>query len=184
MTRDPALALVSALYRDRGGVAVVYYPEMSDRTWMVKDVQSLLPPIPAPVITQTLFDCLDSPNAPCLLVPRNEAETVMELDGSRELFIATGRTQPVVLFLLRDGDGAKALKRAPSIASWLRGSDPDPELLAEEFGTSVDEFQKAHQQTPSGWIRQWREDGCASDPETLAIAYLALAIAGVEPNDV
>ena len=60
----------------------------------------------------------------------------------------------MVLFLLRDGDGRRALaKEAPSLWSWATGSDSDPEALAEiDPAAERAAFEAQHGVTPEDWV--------------------------------
>jgi hypothetical protein len=110
-----------------------------------------------------------------LLVPSDEPAVVEELEGRRDQLLADPpRTQPVILFLLRDGDGQVALAKAPSLSSWVRGSDVDPDQIAEVDVTAERaRFQAEVGQSVEDWLAAWRAGAIPRDGETFARAYWA-----------
>ena len=156
---------MNAVGRDSGGVAVVYCPDLSLREWLVNQVESLAPSAAAPLQVEDVEGALQHPTRLALLVPSNEREAVLDLDASRDRMLEPGRSQPIVLFLLRDGDGARALAiEAPSLRSWIAGSDADPEKLAEVDVTAERAaFASEHGETPEAWLARWR---AGAIPET------------------
>ena len=120
--REPMQALLGAIERDEGGIAVVWCPDMGLREWLVGEVESLVPTATQPFRASTVEEALVLPNRMALLIPDNEEEVVLDLDGSRDRLRneENPRTQPIVLFLLRNGDGQRALaEKAISLASWI-----------------------------------------------------------------
>jgi len=80
----------------------------------------------------------------------------------------------VVLFLLRDGDGRIALANAPSLSSWVRGSDVDPDRVAEVDVTSERaRFDTEMGQSVEDWLAAWRAGAIPRNGETFARAYWA-----------
>lgn len=115
--------------------------------------------LPHPLVRALLCEALDHPDRLALYLPVDEREAVEELDGCRERLRARGPF-PLVLFLMRDGAGQRALAEAPGLASWVRGSDPDPELLAEIDPTAERAaFVEATGSAPEEWLARWRRDG-------------------------
>jgi hypothetical protein len=126
---NPAEVLSNALI---GGapVVAVYFPDFGLRENIVEEVETTLPPTQPTRQVSSLKEALKSdPNHVVLFDPVDEAATLEELEAMREQLV--GRNQPIVLFLLREGPGAKRLPDLPSLSSWIRGNEVDPEQLAE-----------------------------------------------------
>ena len=124
---NPVASIANAIQRDGGdGIVVVYYPDFGTRDWLLDEVESIAG-AEISVRTDSVAEARRRSDALVLLTPVNERAAVEELDGTRDQFLEPRRKHPVVVFLLRDGEGARALREAPSLASWIRGSDPDPE---------------------------------------------------------
>lgn len=171
---NPVASIANALDRDGGdNIVVVYYPDLGVRDWLVDEVESIAG-ADASVRTESVRDAHQHPEALVLLRPSNERAVVEELDGMRDQFLEPKRAHPVVLFLLRDGDGARALREAPSLASWVRGSDPDPERLAE---VDVEAERRAFEQeagtTPEEWLARWRANEIPMETRTVVLSYRA-----------
>jgi hypothetical protein len=80
----------------------------------------------------------------------------------------------VVLFLLRNGDGSVALAKAPSLSSWVRGSDVDPDRLAEvDVTTDRSRFEAEVARSVEDWLADWRAGRIPRDGATFARAYWA-----------
>lgn len=172
--RSAIESLLNAIDRETGGVAVVRCPDFGLRDWLVEQVESL---VSASAQAHRVADAeaaLREPNRLALLVPNNEREVVLDLDGSRDRILEDHpRTQPIVLFLLRDGDGELALAReAPSLRSWVSGSDADPEAIAE---VDVDQerraFEARHGVSPEAWLVRWRDEDLPMTATNFRTAY-------------
>jgi len=154
--RDPIQALMTAMERDLGGVAVVWCPDLGLREWLVGEVESLAPAGSDPAVVDGVEAALAQPKRLMLLVPGNDREVVLDLDASRDRLRSEDapRTQPIVLFLLRNGDGEKALAtEAISLASWVSGSDADPDALAQVDARAEREaFEHEVGTTPEEWL--------------------------------
>lgn len=175
--RDPTTSLVNAIQRDSGGFAVVFYPDLGLREWLAKEVESLLPDDVPRVRASTAEEALAAPDRAVLLIPIDEASVVEDLDALRDQFLFPQRQHPVVVFLLRDGDGQRALSRAPSFASLIRGSDPDPEMLAElDVDGERVAFLNTTGESPEAWLRRWRAGDIPTDPVSLSVAYRAMLL--------
>jgi hypothetical protein len=174
--RDPVETIISAIERDRGGIAIIWCPDFGLREWLVGEVESVAPIGSNPVRTDRLEEALAVPASLVLLVPRNERDLVLSLDGLRDQLLE--RTQPIVLFLLRDGDGRRALaEEAPSLAQWVRGSDADPEAVAQiDVNAERDAFVRALGKTPEDWLSAWRAGVDRHTSENLRTAYRAMLI--------
>lgn len=164
--RNAIESMLNAVDRDPGGVAVVLCPDFGLREWLVEQLESLVPEEARSMRVSDVEAALGEPTRLVLLIPEDERVAVRDLDGSRDMILeAPGRSQPIVLFLLRDGDGERALaSEAPSLRSWISGSDVDPEALAEvDVPKERAAFEAEHGMTPEAWLAQWRS---AELPET------------------
>lgn len=172
--RDPVLSTLMALERARGGIAVMWVDELDRREWVVGEVDSLVPASAHPVRAQDVESALAEPTRVVLLVPDNEREVVLGLDGSRERLL--DRTQPVVLFLMRDGEGQQALAaEAPSLASWVGGRDVDVEDIAEiDPKVEREAFQAEHGCSPEQWLVGWRSGSVLRTNENYGTAFRAM----------
>lgn len=171
---DPAAAIASAIARDGGdGIAVIYYPDLGLRDWLVAEVETIANVEPVARV-DSVEAALARPDALVLLLPQDEQAAVGELDGARDRLLEPRRAFPVVLFLLREGNGAKALREAPSLASWIRGSDPDPERLAEiDEETERRAFREETGTTPEEWLKTWRAGELRRDARGFSLTYRA-----------
>jgi len=177
--RDPVQAMLNAIERDKGGVAVIWcLPDLGLRDWLVGEVESIVAADTAPIHVQDLEAALVEPSRLALLVPKDEREAVLDLDANRERLIETQRTQPIVLFLLRGGDGQRLLAAQPvSLASWIEGSDADPDELAQVDPRAEREaFQRDLGATPEGWLEGWREGSVPRTSENFRTAYRAMLL--------
>jgi hypothetical protein len=171
---NPVASIANAIQRDGGdGIVIIYYPDLGVRDWLVNEVESIAD-AKSFVRTGSVAEALRHPEALVLLLPGNEGAAVEELDGVRDQFLEPRRAYPVVLFLLRDGNGTRALRGAPSLASWVRGSDPDPELLAEvDVEAERRDFESATGASPEAWLERWRAKEIPMDARTLMLSYRA-----------
>lgn len=177
--REPTFAVLNALERDAGGLALIWCPDLDLREWLVRDISSYLPVGLRPVQVATVAEALALPDELVFLVPRDEAGTVDDLEGSRDRVFDPDqpRTQPIVLFLLNGGDGQRVLANAPGLKSWLRGNDVDPEERAEiDEDTERQLFEQQTGQTPEGWLAAWRRGAHPHDDEHYECAYRALLL--------
>ncbi len=172
---NPTQVLISAIERDLGGVAVVWCPDLGLRDWLVDEVAGLAGPTAAPFRTASVDEAIKTPHRTALLVPNDERAVVEELEGRRDQLLANPpRTQPVILFLLRDGDGRVALAKAPSLSSWVRGSDVDPDRIAEvDVKADRARFEVEVGRSVEDWLADWRAGTIAHDGQSFARAYWA-----------
>lgn len=172
---NPTQALISAIERDLGGVAIVWCPDLGLRNRLVDEVAGLSPLGASPLRTDSVEEAIRTPHRLVLLVPTDEQAVVEELDGRRDQLLADpARTQPVILFLLRDGDGRIALAKAPSLSGWVRGSDVDPDRISEvDAATERARFQHETGRSVEDWLVAWRAGEIARHGETVAHAYWA-----------
>ncbi len=178
--RNAVESLLNAIDRDPGGVAIVLFPDFGLRDWLVEQVEGLLPENANAVRLSDVEAALAEPSRLVLLIPKDERDAVLALDGSRDRILQEPeRSQPIVLFLLRDGDGQRTLAtNAPSLRSWVSGSDADPEKLAEiDVPRERVAFERAHGVTPEAWLAQWRSGALPQSGEDYRTAFDALLIA-------
>lgn len=171
---NPTQALLSAIERDQGGVAVIWYPDLGLREWLVDEVAGLAELGAEPLRTDSVHEAIHTPHRMVLLVPIDERAAVDELEGSRDQLLAPPRAQPVVVFLLRDGDGRVALANAPGLSSWVRGSDVDPDRIAAvDVAADRVRFQAEVGRRVEDWLTDWRAGKIPRNGETFARAYWA-----------
>jgi hypothetical protein len=172
---NPTQALISAIERDIGGVAVVWCPDLGLRDWLVDEVAGLAGPTAAPFRTASVDEAINAPDRMALLIPMDEHAVVEELEGRRDQLLADPpRTQPVILFLLREGDGRVALANAPGLSSWVRGSDVDPDRIAEvDVTADRARFEAEAGRSVESWLADWRAGTIPRDGESFARAYWA-----------
>ena len=181
---DPSQAILSALERDDGGIAIIWCPaDVGLRDWLVDEVQSLAPRDARPLRVATVEDALARPDEMVLLVPEIDAEedAVLDLNGSRDRIFneARPRTQQIVLFLFREGVGQAALAQAPSLRSITDGSDPDPDALAEvDVASESAAFLNETGKRPEDWLILWRQDELPHTAENFSLAYRAMLLEG------
>ncbi|MBM3268586.1 MAG: hypothetical protein FJZ01_13130 [Candidatus Sericytochromatia bacterium] len=178
--RDYASSLFGALERDAGGIAIVWYPDLGMRDWLVGEAASFALASANPLRTTSVEEAVREPDRLVLLVPADEVEAVLDLDASRDRLLAhrRPRTQPILLFLLRDGDGARALaERAPGLRSWTSGSDADPEALAAVDPVQDRErFARKVGSTPEDWVAKWRRGEIPWTGDSISVAYWAMLL--------
>ncbi|WAS97935.1 hypothetical protein [Nannocystis punicea] len=176
--REPGVALAGALARDEGGLTIVTCPDLDLRDWLVKEVESLVPTGAAPFRTTSVAEALREPNRMALLIPSDEAEVVRDLDACRDQALDPPRTQPIVLFLLRHGDGHRTLAtEAPSAWSWASGNDVDPEELAElDVDAERAAFTDEAGAPPEDWLVPWRAGQLPRSQENYTRAFWAMTL--------
>lgn len=179
MSANPTASIASALERDGGdGIVIVYYPDLGLREWLAGEVEMIAGVEPV-VRVNSVDDALAHPEALVLIFANDERALVEDLDGSRDRFLEPRRKHPVVAFLLRDGEGARALAEAPSLAGWVRGSDPDPEKMAEvDVVAARREFEDETGEAPAAWLVRWRNDEIPKDARSLSLSYRATLLEG------
>lgn len=113
------------ILRDGSPLVVVYYPSRGEREDAVEEVTLLAPDDVAVKRADHVDAAFVTPDALVMLVLDDEEGAVRRLDLDRERLLR--RTVPAVLFLLSGGDAERSLMRHPSLASWLRGREYDPD---------------------------------------------------------
>ncbi|MBI5368739.1 MAG: hypothetical protein HZA54_17015 [Planctomycetes bacterium] len=178
--RDPSLNVVIALGEYQGGVAVAYYADPIRRDWLLGEIESHAPSADQPALrTSSVDEAIAYPDRLVFVVPRDEAATVEELDALRDRLLMPPRRLPVVLFLLRDGPGERALARCPGLASIVRGRDPDWDLLARaDVDLERARFERETGLSPQAWLRKWKNGEFPETPELIVRSYRATALEG------
>jgi len=181
--RNPSQAIMSALSRDSGGIAIIWSPEdLGVRDWLASEVESLAPPATSTRRCTSVEEVIAHPDELMLLLPKigTEADVVLDLNGSRDRVIngEPQRTQPVVLFLFRDGNGQRALSvDAPSLRSITIGSDPDPEELAEiDVPAERKALERETGESPASWLKAWNSGQKAHTGANYTLAYRAMLL--------
>lgn len=177
--RNAIQSLLNAIDRDPGGVAIVLCPDFGLRDWLVEQVETLIPKDANAVRLTEVEAALAEPSRLVLLIPKDEREVVLDLDASRDRILQEpGRSQPIVLFLLRDGDGERSLaNEAPSLRSWIGGSDADPEKLAEiDVLKERAAFETKHNLTPETWLTRWRSGALPETASNFRTAHEAMLL--------
>lgn len=177
--RNAIQSLLNAIDRDPGGVAIVLCPDFGLRDWLVEQVETLVPEGANAVRVAEVEPALADPSRLVLLIPKDERATVLNLDGSRDRILQKpGRSQPIVLFLLRGGDGEHTLaNEAASLRSWVGGSDADPEKLAEiDVPTERTAFESKHGVTPETWLTEWRSGALPETAQNFRTAHEAMLL--------
>ncbi|EYF04833.1 hypothetical protein [Chondromyces apiculatus] len=180
--RESIQSLLGAIERDHGGIAVVWCPDIGLREWLVGEVESVVPTAAEAFRTSSVEEAIAWPRRMALLIPStgDEVTTVLDLDGSRDRLHDEDhpRTQPIVLFLLRHGDGERALaEQAISLSSWIGGSDVDPEALSEiDDAAERTRFTEEAGQPPEAWLASWRAEEIRPTAESFALAYRAMLL--------
>jgi hypothetical protein len=180
--RDPMQAVVGALERDTGGIAIIWCPDLGLRDWLVGEVESVAAADSNPFRTTSVEEAIATPDRLALLIPVNERDVVLELDGSRDRLHNDEhpRSQPVVLFLLRNGEGQRALAtEAISLNSWALGNGADPEALAQiDVAAERRAFEHEVGTSLAAWLQRWRAGEIAQTGESLRRAYHAMLLEG------
>ena len=159
--REGFPSVFRAIEREPGGVAIVLSPNFDARESLIEQVEEIVSDAAHPMRETCVEGAIANPARMVLLIPEDERDVVVDLDASRECILGqTSRSQPIVLFLLRDGDGVRALaKEAPSLRSWIGGIDVDPDKLAEiDVAKERVVFEVEHGMTVDVWLAKWRAD--------------------------
>lgn len=172
---DPTAEVWNALNSGATPIVVVYYPDLGVRREAVASVASIASPRWAIHETTSIMDALAHPDDLVFLLPDDELAAVEDLDGLRDAFGA--RSLPMVLFLVRGGDGVRALPTTLGLVGWIRGNDVDPDLAAE-----IDEkaerrvFEQLTGESVEAWLGRYRKGDVPTDARGLARTYRALLL--------
>jgi hypothetical protein len=174
---NPNTAVLSAIGRDLGGVAVVLYANREERDWIVNDVASLLPLNDAPLVTCDVERALQGSDRVVFLVPNDERAAVLALDAGQAWArdLGSPHTRPVVLFLQRGGPGQEALASvAFHLARLVQGRVVDPEKLAEvDVDAERQDFITAWGETPESWLVRWQAEKLPATAANVSASYRA-----------
>jgi len=175
--RDPVQGILNVIERDESGLALIWCPDFGLREWLVDEVESVLDESKRAFRTDTVEGALAEPHRLALLVPNDERGAILDLEANRERLLSgpEARTQPIVLFLMHDADGQRALaEEAVSIASWLHGNHSDPEEDAQiDLEEERRRFEEITKQTPEAWLEAWRRAEWPQTSENYHLAYRA-----------
>ena len=177
--RSPAEAILSAIERDPNGIGLVWCPDFGLRDWLVGEAESLAPQAATSVVLHDVASALAQPNRLVLLVPQDETEVIRDLDAMRDR-LTQGRSWPVVVFLLRHGDGQRTMAtEAAGLRSWLRGSDADPDAIAEVDPVTERAAFIAHAgEPPEAFLTKWRAEQVPNNARNLGLYYWADLLEG------
>lgn len=160
--RDASAALWKAL-GSAEPLIVVLYEHAEQREELLSDMRGLAPEGLTQRHSSDLEDVFREPSTLLFLVPEDEREAVLTLEGRREAML--GRTAPAVLLLIRGGDGVRSLAEAPGLASWVAGNEVDPYRLSL---VDVPLRRQAFKQKTGLWPEEWlREFRAGRVPDTL-----------------
>ena len=166
---DPSSALWNALDSSTP-LVIVYYADETRREELIKEVRSLYPPDQEVHCSDNVEDAFRVPHV-LLLTPQEEEAALAELDARREQLV--DRQLPVVLFVLRGGSAERSLPQKPNIASWVRGSDVDPDRIGTlDVQAARAAFLHKEGCTPEEWLKRRHED----EPKNLETYYRALLL--------
>ncbi len=91
--RNAIQAMLNAVDREAGGVAIILCPDFGLRDWLVEEVESLVPQEAHPLRVSDVESALAEPTRLVLLIPKDDREAVLDLDASRDRILdAPGRT--------------------------------------------------------------------------------------------
>lgn len=156
MGRDSA-ALVWRILEGCEPLAVVWYADLRQREELVELIEAMAPP-DVEVRRADRPDQMLGPGddeAVVLLMPEDEVGAVTRLEVVRDLL--SERRQPVLLFLLRGGAAAEALRDLPGLSSWLRGREIDPDHLdSVDVAAERERFTDETGQSPEAWLARWQ----------------------------
>jgi hypothetical protein len=158
-------------------IGVVIYSDYTQRDELLAELELLAPGGIQVLRATTLEEALPHPDALVLLTPPDERAAVIELDGRREHF--RDRQVPMLLFLLRGGSGLGALPDAPGLASWLAGSEVEPERLRSlDVEAETRAFVERTGRSPAEWLAAWQSRQLPESFENMLLTHRARLLGG------
>ena len=158
-------------------LGLVLYPDLGALGDVIETVQLVAPESLRFIYTRDVEDAFTRLASPLLLTPDDEVATVRTLDGRREALLS--REAPVILFLLKGGEGERALRHAPGLASWLQGRAFDPEPAVVELERERAAFEGLAGRTPRAFLAAWNQGEL---PDTLTNNLLYQRALLLEPG--
>jgi hypothetical protein len=166
--RDASSALWKALRSDNP-IIVVLYEDMGLREALVSEMEALLPSGCKVQRSSDVREAFRTPDVFLFLAPPDERQALMALDGRRDALL--DRRAPIVLLLLRDGEGVRSLSDVPGLASWVQGNEVDPYTLQQiDWRQERESFERQTGLSPEGWLEAYR---AGRIPDTLENGLLA-----------
>ncbi len=150
------------------------------KTANIADVLGIAPADADPMTVETYEAALAAPTRLVLLLPRDEVAAVLEMDGGRDRILSPARAQPVLLFLLRGGDGDRTLHTdATSLRSFVQGSEADPDL-ADTADPQAERaaFAEENAASPEIWLSRWADGEIAPSAAAYRTAVRARWLVG------
>jgi hypothetical protein len=165
----PTEALAAAIERGRNGITVVWWPTPEIRDWLVEEVRSITP---GEVVTvQTVTEAAAYPDYLVALVPDDEDNLIGALMTPRM------RTQPLVVFLQRDGISAAQLPQR------LQANAVDPDRLSEiDIDAERVRFCAEAGELPEQWLSRWAAGQIERNGVNYTRSYLAALLTGESAN--
>lgn len=158
-------------------IGLVIYSDYAQRNELLSELELLAPSGIQVLHANTLDEALPQPNALILLTPPDEGATVLELDGRREQFL--NRQVPLLLFLLRGGEGLRVLADAPGLASWLNGSEVEPERLQNiDVDAENQAFLARTGKRPDAWLAAYEAGELPETFENILLTHRARLLGG------
>jgi hypothetical protein len=149
--RDASASLWKAL-QSQTPVVIVLYEDAGLREELIADMKALAPAGATFRQSSDVEDAFREPGSLLFLIPRDERQAIFSLDGRRDALLE--RQAPVVLLLVRDGDGMRSLTEAPGLASWVQGSEVDPHHLEQ---IDLHRERKLFKEKTGRWPEEWLE---------------------------
>jgi len=166
--RDASSALWQAL-QSGNPIIVVLYEDADLREDLVSEMEALLPLGRKAQRSSDVTDVFTTLDVFLFLTPVDERQSLLVLDGRREALL--DRRAPVILLLLRDGEGVRSLSEVPGLASWLQGNEIDPYSLQQiDWKQERATFERQTGMSPEGWLEAYR---AGRIPDTLENGLLA-----------
>jgi hypothetical protein len=158
-------------------LGLVIYSDYTQRDELISELELLAPSGIQVLRATTLDEAHPLAKALVLLTPPDEGATVLELDGRREHFL--DRQVPLLLFLLRGGEGLRVLADAPGLASWLSGSEVEPERLQNlDVEAETRAFLERTGKSPEAWLAAYAAGEVPESFENILLTHRARLLGG------